>query len=194
MSVKPAGLHPDQWVTGDISKQQADRFYERHQDLAMVAVTALFSDASLDTQAAALAVVAEAEMGMAAVAQLVYREPVDGEESDLTPTQRAELISGHVEGARVMLRLAEAARAKVTGAERPRGAWPVLEDVAGEVLDMLADPEVTTAEEMAALYLELVPLVLEADGDAEFVEQMAKVWQQHAENERPLSEMGLNRV
>jgi hypothetical protein len=194
MSAKPAGVHPDQWATGAISKEQAVSFYERHQDLSMVAVTALFSDASLDTQAAALAAVAEAEMCMAAVAELVYREPVDGEENDLTPTQRVELISEHVEGARVMLRLAEAARAKVTAQERPRGAWPELETVAGDVLDKLADPEITTAGEMTALYLELVPLVLEADGHAEFVETMAKVWQQHEENERPLSDLGLNRA
>jgi hypothetical protein len=193
MSVKPAGVHPDQWATGVISKEQADSYYERHQDLSMVAVTALFSDPSLDTQAAALAAVAEAEMCMAAVAELVYREPVDGEESELTPTQRAELISEHIEGARVVLRLAEAARAKLTGSERPRGAWPVLEEVAGAVLDRLADSAVVTSAEMAALYQELVPLVLEADGHAEFVQQMAKVWQHHEESERQLSEMGLNR-
>ncbi|WP_394622314.1 hypothetical protein JNUCC0626_50125 (plasmid) [Lentzea sp. JNUCC 0626] len=193
MSAKPTRVHPDQWATGVISKEQADSYYERHQDLSMVAVTALFSDPSLDTQAAALASVAEAEMCMAAVAELVYREPVEDGESELTPTQRAELISEHVEGARVVLRLAEAARAKLTGAERPRGAWPVLEEVAGAVLDRLADPAVVTSAEMAALYEELVPLVLEADGHAEFVQQMAKVWKHHAESERPLSEMGLTR-
>jgi hypothetical protein len=179
-------VHVGQWADREqITSGQADSFYERHQHQAMIATIALFSDPSLDAQAGGLAAYADAEMSMAAVADLVSCQLVAGDHGDLTPTQRAELISDHIEGTRVALRLAEAATAKQAGTRRVPSRWLELEAVAGAVLDRLADPDVNTAGEMAALYEALVPLVLEVNSHADFVEEMGQVWRHHQELDNP---------
>ncbi|ASR39875.1 hypothetical protein BAY61_31815 (plasmid) [Prauserella marina] len=178
-------IHPEQWA-GEITAQQALDFYERHSALGLVAMQALLSTSDLSLHAAALTWLAEGAMGEAAVAWQVFNDPVDGNLSNFTPTERAEIIEEHIEGARIVLRLAEAARAKVEGKQRPCGAWPELEDVAGDVLDLLADPETRSAKEMSALYGDLIQPLLDLGSYPETVAQLVSVWSEHAENDETL--------
>lgn len=178
-------IHPEQWA-GEITAQQALDFYERHSALSLVAMQAMSATTELSIHAAALTWLAEGAMGEAAVAWLVFNDPVAVDLAEFTPTERAERIEERIEDARVILRLAEAARAKTEGEPRPRGAWPELEVVAGALLDRLADPAVTSAAEISALYGDLIQLLLGLDSCPETVAHLASVWSEHAEHEETL--------